>query len=542
MMNVGENRAQNGVRMLPESRKEVKVKNDDADDVGRKCDFEVPAAVGQMLSTAAKTVRKTEFVCSRNRETKIRQKSGRHGPARQISMLNMVVKPILMLCCDISWYLGNQKQGLVISKPLIGLGTCFSSSINNINYLINLRFTLDNQVCYQPNMGLMTIKAMSLTLNVQKDLICKECFQEKNVFKVSEETSQMFEFSTEVEKEITFKRRKGDIEVPAAVGQYLSIAVRRTVLSDQLRENKRRNSNYDNLPPVGETRVGQSSERDSVAAILVVVSIGGPKPTENVVISIAYWSLADWGSAGKVQATGKDLLRTGCHHYCREIPEHEHPDEIESRGSHFQIKLFAVRARPGKFRLLGKIYSVQDAKTVRKTEFVCSRNRETKIRQKSGRHGPARQISMLNMVVKPILMLCCDISWYLGNQKQGLVISKPLIGLGTCFSSSINNINYLINLRFTLDNQVCYQPNMGLMTIKAMSLTLNVQKDLICKEFFQEKNVFKVSEETSQMFEFSTEVEKEITFKRRKGDIEVPAAVGQYLSIAVRRTVYDMMV
>ncbi|KAD5316904.1 hypothetical protein E3N88_16850 [Mikania micrantha] len=35
MMNVGENRAQNGVRMLPESRNEVKNQNDDAGDVGR---------------------------------------------------------------------------------------------------------------------------------------------------------------------------------------------------------------------------------------------------------------------------------------------------------------------------------------------------------------------------------------------------------------------------------------------------------------------------------------------------------------------------
>ncbi|KAD3067049.1 hypothetical protein E3N88_34929 [Mikania micrantha] len=35
MMNVGENRAQNGVRMLPESRNEVKNQNGDADDVGR---------------------------------------------------------------------------------------------------------------------------------------------------------------------------------------------------------------------------------------------------------------------------------------------------------------------------------------------------------------------------------------------------------------------------------------------------------------------------------------------------------------------------
>ncbi|KAD4982194.1 hypothetical protein E3N88_18865 [Mikania micrantha] len=111
MMNVGENRAQNGVRMLPESRNEVKNQNVDESDVGRyapgqapswggvkphiyrlkssfqslpnipivprivfsspdrcytrrtpsdqsrsrssrKCDFEVPAAVGRMLSTA----------------------------------------------------------------------------------------------------------------------------------------------------------------------------------------------------------------------------------------------------------------------------------------------------------------------------------------------------------------------------------------------------------------------------------------------------------------------------------------------------------
>ncbi|KAD0144068.1 hypothetical protein E3N88_44727 [Mikania micrantha] len=49
------------------------------------------------------------------------------------------------------------------------------------------------------------------------------------------------------------------------------------------------------------------------------------------------------------------------------------------------------------------------------------------------------------------------------------------------------------------------------------------------------------------MFEFSTEVEKEMIFKRhrprsrRKCDIEVPAAVGQDLSTVVRKTVYDMM-
>ncbi|KAD4179789.1 hypothetical protein E3N88_28380 [Mikania micrantha] len=70
----------------------------------------------------------------------------------------------------------------------------------------------------------------------------------------------------------SFKRGRQDDE-PEKVGKI--------TLSDQLRENKKRNSNYDNLPPVGETRVGQSSERDSVAAILVVVSVGGPKPTGN---------------------------------------------------------------------------------------------------------------------------------------------------------------------------------------------------------------------------------------------------------------------
>ncbi|KAD3066774.1 hypothetical protein E3N88_34654 [Mikania micrantha] len=78
-----------------------------------------PASNHHPQATAAapaKTVRKTEFVCSRNRETKIRQKSGRHGPARNLS----------------------------------------SGIINNINYL-------------------MTIKAMSLTLNVQKDSIRYHC-------------------------------------------------------------------------------------------------------------------------------------------------------------------------------------------------------------------------------------------------------------------------------------------------------------------------------------------------------------------------------
>ncbi|KAD2804003.1 hypothetical protein E3N88_37382 [Mikania micrantha] len=50
----------------------------------------------------------------------------------------------------------------------------------------------------------------------------------------------------------------------------------------------------------------------------------------------------------------------------------------------------------------------------------------------------------------------------------------------------------------------------------------------------------------ARMFEFSTEVEKEmISFERyrprssRKCVMKVPAAVGQNLSTAVRRTVYD---
>ncbi|KAD6795028.1 hypothetical protein E3N88_05924 [Mikania micrantha] len=35
---------------------------------------------------------------------------------------------------------------------------------------------------------------------------------------------------------------------------------------------------------------------------------------------------------------------------------------------------------------------------MRKTEFVCSRNRETKIRSRSGRHGPARTIPLAPVV------------------------------------------------------------------------------------------------------------------------------------------------
>ncbi|KAD5802968.1 hypothetical protein E3N88_14328 [Mikania micrantha] len=51
-------------------------------------------------------------------------------------------------------------------------------------------------------------------------------------------------------------------------------------------------------------------------------------------------------------------------------------------------KDFAVREANRESRLPNYIA----AKTVRKTEFVCSRNREMKIRQKSGRHGPARRV------------------------------------------------------------------------------------------------------------------------------------------------------
>ncbi|KAD3336774.1 hypothetical protein E3N88_32293 [Mikania micrantha] len=42
MMNVGENRAQNGVRMLPESRNEVENQIDDVADVGRYAPDQTP--------------------------------------------------------------------------------------------------------------------------------------------------------------------------------------------------------------------------------------------------------------------------------------------------------------------------------------------------------------------------------------------------------------------------------------------------------------------------------------------------------------------
>ncbi|KAD5508621.1 hypothetical protein E3N88_16324 [Mikania micrantha] len=65
MMNVGENRAQNGVTDCPESRNEENFQSIELLDSSRsrprlirKCDFEVPAAVGQMLSTAVEWLEK----------------------------------------------------------------------------------------------------------------------------------------------------------------------------------------------------------------------------------------------------------------------------------------------------------------------------------------------------------------------------------------------------------------------------------------------------------------------------------------------------
>ncbi|KAD4584981.1 hypothetical protein E3N88_22582 [Mikania micrantha] len=127
MVNVGENRARNGVTDCPESRNEENFQSMELLDSSR-------------YATERLMILRDETFSSNHYSEAIRS----HG-----------------------WHQGSYLQVLIVVLPseLRLIRNCFSIIINNINYL-------------------MTIKAMSLTLNVQKDSIRKECFQKKKCFQV----------------------------------------------------------------------------------------------------------------------------------------------------------------------------------------------------------------------------------------------------------------------------------------------------------------------------------------------------------------------
>ncbi|KAD3068115.1 hypothetical protein E3N88_35995 [Mikania micrantha] len=95
-------------------------------------------------------------------------------------------------------------------------------------------------------------------------------------------------------------------------------------------------------------------------------------------------------------------------------------------------------------------------------------------------------------------------------QVRIIFLTAELRQIRNCFSIIINNISYL-------------------MAFKAMSLTLNVQKDLINTRLRSRRNI-----------RHSTEVEEEHkTLDRgRGGNVVLPTAVGQNLSTAVKGAVF----
>ncbi|KAD4585937.1 hypothetical protein E3N88_23538 [Mikania micrantha] len=100
-----------------------------------------------------------------------------------------------------------------------------------------------------------------------------------------------------------------------------------------------------------------------------------------------------------------------------------------------------------------------------------------------------------------------------------MVMVAPVLATGNLSSEIINNIDYL-------------------MTIKAMSLTLDVQKDSIryhceVRKEGKEEKLAECAKAQEMIFE------RHRPRSSRICDNEVPVAVGQNLSTAVQRTVYD---